>query len=129
MKILDSDHCIAVLRGQLDLRQWVEPDEALAVTTISVGELMHGAHKSANPAQNIARVDVLLSAMIILPLDHQAARRFGWLKAHLEQAGMKLPDADLQIAAIALAQDAPLATHNQKHFKRVPGLALEDWMA
>ncbi len=128
MKILDSDHCIAILRGQLDLCQWVRPDEILAVTTISVGELIHGAHKSYNPAFNLARVDVLLSAMTILSFDHRAARRFGWLKAYLEQAGMKLPDADLQIASIALTQETPLATHNQKHFKRVPGLALEDWM-
>ena len=129
MKILDSDHCIAILRGHLDLRHWVQPDTLLAVTTISVGELTHGAHKSFNPAQNIARVDVLLSAMTILPFDTQSARQFGRLKAHLEKVGMKLPDADLQIAAIALTQSVVLATHNQKHFKRVPGLALEDWMA
>lgn len=129
MKILDSDHCIAILRGHLDLRQWVQPDEALAVTAVSVGELTHGAHKSFNPARNIARVDVLLSAMTILPFDNQSARRFGWLKAHLEQAGMKLPDADLQIAAIVLRQGVALLTHNQKHFKRVPELTLEDWMA
>lgn len=129
MKILDSDHCIAILRGQLDLRQWVRPNEILAVTTISVGELIHGAHKSFNPASNLARVDVLLSAMTILSFDHRSARRFGGLKAYLERAGARLADADLQIAAIALTQEAPLVTHNQKHFKRVPGLALEDWMA
>lgn len=128
LKILDSDHCIAILRGQLDLRQRVQPNDILAVTTISVGELTHGAYKSFNPAQSMARVDVLLATMSILPFDNQAARRFGWLKAYLEKAGMKLPTADLQIATIALVQDAPLATHNQKHFKRVPGLSLEDWM-
>lgn len=128
LKILDSDHCIAILRGNLDLRQWVKPTDSLAVTAISVGELTHGAHKSFNSAQNISRVDVLLSEMIVLPFDNLAARRFGWLKAHLEKAGMRLPTADLQIGAIALTQDAPLVTHNQKHFSRVPELKLEDWM-
>jgi tRNA(fMet)-specific endonuclease VapC len=116
------------LRGQLDLRQKIQPDEGLGITTISVGELTHGAYKSANPIKNIARVDVLLSALTIFPFDLQASLRFGRLKAELEKAGMKLPDADLQIAAIALAQSLPLATHNQKHFQRVPDLQLEDWL-
>lgn len=126
---MDSDHCIAILRGHLDLRQWVEPAELLTVTAISVGELMHGAYKSSHPTQNISRVDVLLAAVRILPFDSQAARRFGWLKTHLEKAGLKLATADLQIAAITLTQDVPLVTHNQKHFNRVPGLVLEDWLA
>ena len=128
LKILDSDHCIAILRGQLDLRLWVQPNDILAVTTISVGELTHGAYKSFNPARSMARVDVLMATMSILPFENQAARQFGWLKAYLEKAGMKLPTADLQIAAIALTQGIPLATHNQKHFKRIPKLLLEDWM-
>jgi predicted nucleic acid-binding protein len=39
------------------------------------------------------------------------------------------PALDLQIASIAMEHDAPLATHNQRHFKRVPGLVVEDWLA
>ncbi len=128
MKILDSDHCIAILRGKLDLQTWVSPTDLLAVTTISVGELTHGAHKSAATAKNLARVDLLLSALQILPFDAVAARRFGWLKADLEAKGMGLATADLQIASIALAQQIPVVTHNQKHFNRVPGLKLEDWL-
>jgi tRNA(fMet)-specific endonuclease VapC len=67
----------------------------------------------------------------VLPYDEWAARRFGQLKAHLEQAGEVISDADLQIGCIALEQKAALATHNQKHFARLSnlaGLALEDWL-
>ncbi len=63
MKILDTDHCIALLRGRLTLQGRVDPAEVLAVTAISVGELTHGAAKSARPAENLARVDVLLASV------------------------------------------------------------------
>lgn len=128
MKILDSDHCVALLRGYLDLRGRVSPAEELAVTAVSVGELVHGAHKSSRAAENLARLDVLLAAVTILPLDEGAARRFGLLKAKLERSGMGLSDLDLQIASVSLQQAAPLVTHNQQHFQRVPDLVLEDWL-
>jgi tRNA(fMet)-specific endonuclease VapC len=120
---------IALLRGHLRLQDWILSTEELAITSISVGELTHGAYKSARPAQNLARLDVLLATVTILPFDQEAARRFGLIKASLEQAGMRLSDLDLQIASIALENDAPLVTHNQRHFERISGLIIEDWLA
>ncbi len=128
MKILDSDHCVAILRGKLDLRNKVSADDELAITTISVGELMHGAHRSQRPADNLARLDVLLASLTVLPFDESSARRFGLLKASLESKGLPLHDLDLQIASIALEYDLPLVTHNQKHFARIEKLNLEDWL-
>ncbi len=128
MKILDSDHCIAILRGQLNLANQVAPSEELAVTAISVGELTHGAHKSARVTENLARLDVLLTTVAILSFDERVARRFGALKAQLERAGTSVSDLDLQIASIALENGAPLVTHNRQHFERMPGLILEDWL-
>jgi len=131
MKILDSDHCVAILRGQLNLAERISPDEELAVTAISVGELAHGAHKSRQPADNLARLDVLLAALIILPYDEWAARRFGQIKTQLEREGDVISDPDLQIASIAVELNAPLVTHNQKHFSRLAhkaALLLEDWL-
>ncbi|PIZ25748.1 MAG: VapC toxin family PIN domain ribonuclease [Chloroflexi bacterium CG_4_10_14_0_8_um_filter_57_5] len=128
MKILDSDHCIAILRGQLDLRGQVAPEDELAITAVSVGELTHGAHKSKHAADNLARLDVLLSTLTVLVFDEYAARRFGALKARLESTGAGVSDMDLQIASIALECSAPLVTHNQRHFSRIPSLTLEDWL-
>jgi tRNA(fMet)-specific endonuclease VapC len=128
MKILDSDHCIAILRGKLDLRNRIGADEELAVTAISIAELAHGAHRSQRAADNLARVDVLLAALVILPFDEFAARRFGSIKAGLERTGSLLHDLDLQIASIAIEQNAPLLTHNQKHFTRIENLIIEDWL-
>jgi tRNA(fMet)-specific endonuclease VapC len=131
MKILDSDHCVAVLRAQLDLTGRVTPDEELAITAISVGELVHGATKSQRFADNLARLDVLLAALTLLPYDEWSAHRCGQLNAQLEQSGEGMNDLDLQIASIALDQNAALVTHHQKHFSRLTtlaGLAVEDWL-
>jgi len=131
MKILDSDHCVAILRAQLDLTGRVAPDEELGITAVSVGELVHGVTKSQRAADNLARLDVLLAALTVLPYDEWSARRFGQLKAQLEISGEVISDLDLQIASIALDQDVVLVTHNQKHFSRLTelaGLILEDWL-
>ena len=98
------------------------------MTAISLGELTHGAHKSPRAAENLARLDVLLAATTLLPYGAPAARRFGLLKANLEGTGESLSDLDLQIASIALEYDAPLVSHNGRHFERVPGLVIEDWL-
>lgn len=131
MKILDSDHCIAILRGKLDLTGRAAPDEELAITTISIGELVHGASKSQRAADNMARLDVLLAGLTVLPYDEGCARYFGQLKAQLETAGETISDLDLQIASIVLDRNGILVTHNSKHFSRLvdlAGLVLDDWL-
>jgi tRNA(fMet)-specific endonuclease VapC len=132
MKILDSAHCVAILRASLDLSGHVHPGEELAVTAISVGEMVHGASKSRRAVENLAALDVLLAAVTVHPYDEWTARRFGQLKATLEALGEIIPDADLQIASIALEHEAVLVTHNNRHFSRlssIAGLELEDWLA
>ena len=128
MKLLDSDHCVAILRGELNLRGRVPADETLALTSISVAELMHGAFRSNRVEENITRLEVLLSAVVILPFEEYAARRFGLLKSELETQGSPLADLDLQIASIALENDLPLVTHNQRHFSKIEELQLLDWI-
>jgi len=57
------------------------------------------------------------------------AEVFGMCKAQLEKAGNPLDDFDLVIAASALASNLTLVTNNEKHFLRVEGLKLENWIA
>ncbi|OQY45868.1 MAG: hypothetical protein B6242_09180 [Anaerolineaceae bacterium 4572_78] len=128
MKLMDSDHCIAILRGRLNLQGKIDSDEVLAVTTVSIGELTHGAYKSASPVKNLSRLDVLLATVKILQFTTQSAQIFGKLKAMLEKKGQLLSDLDLQIASIALEHGVPLLTHNRKHFDRIPNLIIEDLM-
>ncbi len=128
MIVLDTDHCVAILRGKLDPRTRVTVGETLAVTTVTVAELTHGAYRSARAADNLMRVDALLAAVSMLDFDEASARLFGALKARLEIDGQPIDDTDLQIACVALRHDSELATHNAKHFGRVPGLRSVDWI-
>ncbi len=131
MKILDTDHCVAILRGRLDLRRYVQPDETLAITAITADELAYGAHKSARAEDNLLRLDAFLASLDSLPFDEASARRYGYLRAALERDGQAIGDLDLQIASIALQTGAPLLTHNRQHFERLAQyapLALEDWL-
>ena len=129
MILLDTDHCIAILRGRLEIGDHASSTEVLAITSVSVGELVHGALKSARAAENLLILETLLAGMVTLPFDEKAAYYFGKLKAGLERKGERLPDIDLQIASIALLHQVVLFTHNQRHFKRIPGLMLNDWLS
>ena len=129
MNLLDTDHCIAILRGQLDLGAQISPDEELATTAVSVAELAHGAQRSQRREDNLARLEVLLSTLVVLPFDEAAGRRFGVLKAELESRGEVLDDLDLQIASIAIETGSVLLSNNTKHFRRIAGLSLENWLA
>jgi len=128
MKLLDTDHCIAILRKKLDLREHISPDEELATTAISVAELTHGANRSLRKDENLASLDILLSSMLILPFDEVAGRIFGNLKAELEARGELLDDLDLQIASIAIVSKVPLITNNHKHFSRIDQLQIQNWL-
>lgn len=127
--ILDTDHCIAILRGSLDVDRHAAAEAELFVTVITVAELVYGAHKSDLPEHNLQQVALLLQGVTVLPLDEAAARRCGHLKDQLRRLGTPLAEPDLQSAAIALEHRLPLATHNQRHFSRVPDLHLVDWLS
>ena len=127
--ILDTDHCIAILRGKLDLSKHISSTTPLSVTAITVSELVYGAYKSDRVDEHLAQLDILLGAVTVLPFDTEPARRCGQLKNILRRSGTPIAEPDLQIASIALHHFLPLVTHNQRHFVRVPGLQLLDWLS
>ena len=129
MKILDTDVCIEILRGNIRVIEHRRrtPDE-VATTWITACELAYGAAKSRAPEPNQALVVAFLATLPILELDWVAAERFGRVKTDLERAGNLLADADLLIAAITLARGTHLVTGNRRHYERIPGLRIEDWI-
>jgi tRNA(fMet)-specific endonuclease VapC len=98
-----------------------------ATTAITLGELAYGARKSGRPAL-YRRATRLLHGVRILAFDSTAAEQYGELRAALETEGRRLPDPDLRIAAIATAHRATIVTGNRRHFERVRGLTVEDWI-
>lgn len=129
MKVLDSDTCIGILRGRTEVldRRAAEQDEVVT-TWITASELFYGAAKSVQPEANAALVVQFLNTLPVLMPDLASARLFGEVKARLASDGRIVADADLFIAAIALSHGATLVTMNRKHYERIQGLAIENWL-
>ena len=97
------------------------------ITSITVGELVYGARKRGSTRLH-ADIDRAAAEVAILPFDEPAARAYAEIRVQLETAGQRLDDADLRIAAICLAHELTLVTGNVRHFERVPGLRVENWL-
>jgi len=100
---------------------------SLATSIIMAAELRYGVAKSGSSIL-ATRVDQLLDALEILPLEPEADRHYGRIRSELEKAGTLIGGNDLLIAAHALAVDAVLVTDNVREFKRVKGLQVENWL-
>lgn len=99
-------------------------NEDLAISVITVGELLHGVHR-ARGAQRIVRsafVEHLLGGMRAIEITEQIARVHADIWAQLARKGRLIGAHDLWIAATALAHGMSLVTGNAGEFQRVPGL-------
>jgi len=97
------------------------------LSIIAAAELRFGAQKRRAP-QLLSRVETLLTKIAVLPFDAPCDRNYADVRAKLEAAGTPISANDLLIAAHALALQLTLVTHNTGEFRRVPGLAVEDWL-
>jgi tRNA(fMet)-specific endonuclease VapC len=101
------------------------PREEQFTSAVVIGELYKGAYRSKACDRHLSNIEKrIIPAITALPFDIGTAKVFGRIRAHLEEAGTILPDADLQIAATALGHDLVLVTGNLRHFKRIPQLKL-----
>lgn len=128
--LLDTNVCIVYLKGQNShLKQKLDNIllSEIAVCSVVKGELFYGSLRSANPERNLRLQQEFLSQFLSLPFDDQSAVVFGEIRAQLAAKGTPIGAYDLPIAAIALANNLILVTHNTKEFSRIPQLQLEDW--
>jgi len=128
----DTDVMSAAIRPdppiRLIRRLAAVPRDQQFTTSITVGELIYGVAKKHSESLAGRVREITNRATAVLPFDRAAARVYGPLRAHLETEGKRLDEADLRIASIALVADLTLVTGNVKHFSRVPGLRVENWL-
>ncbi len=129
MILFDTDTCIGILRGydSVILRRKSISD-VIAVSFMTVAELYYGAEKSSNPNRNYNIVEQFLLSVTIINSDIEILKKFCRLKASLETQGIPLADADLLIAATCLVKCSLLVTGNLKHYERIDGLVLDNWI-
>ena len=96
----------------------------VAVSFVTVGELLFGAAKSKWGERRIDDLKRRLRAVVIVPYDYELCNTYADLKARLEAAGRRLGDNDLWIAASAVRHGIPLVSNNRRHFEDLPGLEL-----
>ncbi len=102
--------------------------EASVCTSIVVAaELRYGAEKKGSP-KLAERVELLLSALEVLPLESPADRHYGQIRNYLATQGTPIGPNDLLIAAQARALELTLVTANTQEFSRVPNLRMENWL-
>lgn len=129
--LLDTEVCIAIMNRDERIRPHLEQHvpSTLRMSAITLAELRFGVAKSAPPKRAMANLNVLLSKVGAVPFDETATTRYGDLRALLERRGSPIGPLDTLIAAHALSLHWTLATHNVREFRRVPGLAVADWLA
>lgn len=128
--LLDTNVCVMYLNGRsTSVRDRLHSTalEKMAVCSVVKAELFYGAMRSNNLARTLARQQVFLASFASLPFDDDAAIVCGRTRARLASAGTPIGACDLLIAAIALANNLILVTHNTREFGRVDGLQVEDW--
>jgi tRNA(fMet)-specific endonuclease VapC len=127
--LLDSDICIFVMKRRPPalLRRLDQRGATAAMSVVVYGELAFGEVMSARRDEAVAHLAALLETVQVLPLPLEAARRYAETRAELARTGRPIGSNDLWIAAHALAEDLTLVTNNEREFRRVPGLRVENW--
>jgi tRNA(fMet)-specific endonuclease VapC len=114
-------------QGKVAARIAAAGEEAISTSIVVAAELRFGAVKSGSK-KLASRIDLILSAVEILPLEAPADRHYGDLRYHLTRQGTLIGPNDLLIAAHALSAGLTVVTANTDEFSRVPGLKVENWL-
>lgn len=128
--LIDTNVCVRYLRAllsQVAQKLAATHPTAIAVSAITVTELVRGAYRSAQVSDNLDQVNTLVAQFSCLPLDQAVATQAGRIDAELMARGLRIGPYDTLIAATAISNDLVLVTHNTSEFSRVAGLRLEDW--
>jgi len=99
----------------------------MCLSTISLGELIFGAEKSARVEHNLTVIEGFAARLKVESFNTQAAVHFGQLRAELAKSGKLIGPYDMMIAGHARAMGLILVTNNRREFDRVPGLRVENW--
>ena len=100
----------------------------MAISSITLAELTHGAEKSDRVTENLEVIDDFFSRLEVLPYGKKAAQHYGAIRAGLEKLSQPIGVNDIHIAGHARSEGLALVTNNVSEFERVPGLELEDWI-
>lgn len=130
--LLDTDILSAVMRQEpatlAHARAYLAVHGCLTFSTITRYEILRGLHAKHATAQ-LAAFDQLCRVSTILPLTDPIVVRAAGIYAHLYRRGALIGDADILIAATSIEHRLIVLTNNEEHYRRIPGIQIENWLA
>jgi tRNA(fMet)-specific endonuclease VapC len=128
--LIDTNICIYIMnqRPSVVIKKFkrFEPGE-IGISTVTISELQYGIAKSLHRDKNQRRLEEFTTPFEILAYDTAAARIYGDIRFQLEKSGKLIGPLDLLIAAHALSRGLVLVTNNEKEFKRIKNLKVQNW--
>ena len=126
--LLDTCVCISLIKNQYGVRERIREIDPMdcKISEITRAELLYGAVKSGREEHfdDVREICSMFEEVGITGCLQEYAR----IRWELERKGQKIDSLDLLIGVTALAEDYILVTGNVKHFERIPGLRIENWM-
>ena len=129
MYLIDTDIIVYAIKGRSAVVENFKRNAAKpkAISVVTYGELLFGALRSDRQQENLARVRRITDLFQVLEVTRAVMDTFCSVKAELARKGKPIQDFDLVISATALLWNYCLVTNNERHFRRIPGLRIENW--
>ena len=129
--LLDTNICVYWLKGAMGIDKKISAVDIddIFVSAITIAELLYGAYNSANVDKNLSKVKEFEEAINTIELNRSCMAAYAQIKAKLRAEGKIIDDFDILIAATAIVNNYILVTNNTKHFERIQGLTIENWIS
>ncbi len=130
--MLDTNICVYLIKRKPENvleKLHSNMGDGVAISAITLAELIHGVEASAYPGKNTLALNQFLSIVDILPFDDEAAAEYGKICATLRRRGTPIGAMDMLIAAHAKAKGLIIVTNNVREFERIENLELENWIS
>jgi tRNA(fMet)-specific endonuclease VapC len=127
--LLDTDTCIYALKQKASVLDQLlsKSRDEIVVSVITEAELRTGAAKSSSPVRTLRLIENFLRPLTILEFTSEDAIAYAHVRARLERAGTPIGPLDTLIASQAIARKLTLVSNNEREFRRVSGLQIENW--
>jgi len=129
--ILDTNTCIYIIKRKpesvLDRLKQI-PLGLIGISVITLSELVYGVKKSAFPEKNLEALKQFLIPFELFQFDYNCAIEYGKIRSDLEKRGTLIGSLDMLIAAHAKSLSHTLVTNNEREFRRIEGLKIENWV-
>lgn len=127
--LLDTDVCVHLLRKTATPREpFRRYAKQIGISAVTYAELRFGLERSFRRREGEESLERLCRDLNIAPFDQEAAAHYGEIRQELSRRGELIGPLDLLIAAHARSLDVALVTNNEREFRRVPGLRIENWL-